>query len=447
MNEREFLKKLNSKANKDRDLTPAIVEELLSEGQALTVRGRLNILSRFLLGNWKKSVSEIIEDNFETILDRTDYSKLNVLLESLMKNWQTSEIVKQKFDAVIKRYSPVGEGEQEYNDAVMSENKRAEFYDMCRKVYTYADDLLIRHMDTIIQGGVTIEELKYLKGLSQETDEKLNTKLESQKQEVAKEMLDSKISLYGRSKEERQQLIVDYIPVITRIIEELLTDQNVRMVDIEQTGTGAYSKVYAMREKVLKIGKPRETYNIPNHPRILQPLTRTNLIDERDDNEVFACIEISERVDELSKEDLQVEKLYQLYKELREAGIIWLDARFSNVGKLRRKNIPKLNGEEMNVDPVAVGVDKEVKERILEAGDWVIIDTDFIYREGDNSIDWKMIKNSYSEGFERRWLQEKQGEVIAEYQKDEKDIAKEEYTKSYESRSWEKGKKREEEER
>lgn len=265
MKQREFLKKLNSETNKDGKSTPEIVEELLSEGQALVVKKRFKILPMFFK---KKSASQIIEDNFETILDRTDYSKLNVLLESLMKNWQTSEIVKQKFDAVIKRYSSVGEGEQEYNDVVMSENKRAEFYDMCRKVYTYADDLLIRHMDTIIQGGVTIEELKYLKGLSQETDEKLNAKLESQKQEVAREIIGSIfIALtqesekeIQRSEAEKQQLITDYLPTVMRLIEELLVDQNTRMVDIERIGRGGYSRVYQIREKVLKIGRARETY-------------------------------------------------------------------------------------------------------------------------------------------------------------------------------------------
>lgn len=311
MNEREFLKELKSEANKDRDLTPAIVEGLLSEGQALVVKKRFNILSIFFR---KKSARQIIQDNFEAILDRTAYSQLNVLLERLMKNWQTSEIVKEKFEAVMKRFNSVKEGEQNYNDAVTAGREKIKFYKMCRKTYTYAEDLFVKHIDAIIQGRVTIEELKLLRGLSEEADEKLNSKLESEKQEIAREMLDS-ISLSGRSEEERQQLIADYIPVITRMIEELLVDQNVRIIDIERTGRGGYSKVYQIGDKVLKIGKSRETYKIPNHPRILQPLTRTNLIDERNGNKPFACVEVSDRVDKLcGEEDLQLEKLYQLYK-------------------------------------------------------------------------------------------------------------------------------------
>lgn len=440
MNERKFLKKLNSKVNKDRDLTPAIVEELLSEGQALVVKKRMNILPIFFK---RKNVKQIIEDNFEVILDKTDYFQLNVLLAKLINNWQTSEIVKEKFDTVMKRFNFVKEEEQERGDAVTLGSEKVKFYEMCRKAYTYTDDLIAKHMNTIIQGGVTIEELKYLRGLSEEVDEKLNSELESHKQEVAKELLSS-ISLSGKSEDAKQQLISDYIPTVTRMIEELLVDQDTRMVDIQRTGRGTYSKVYEIGEKVLKIGKPRETYNIPNHPRILQPLTRTNLIDERDGNKIFACAEISDRVDKLSEEDMQVEKLYQVYKELRDDGIIWTDARFSNVGKLRRRNIPKLNGEEMDVDPVAVGMDKEIKGRVLEVGEWVVIDTDFIYRERDSSLIW--IENSYSAGFEKRWQQEKQGKIVAEYQKDGTARAQEECTKSYEVRSWEKDKKKKEEE-
>lgn len=436
MNERKFLKEINSKANEDRELTPKMVEELLSQGQALVVKKRFNILSLFFR---RKSVRQIIEDNFETILDGTDYFQLNKLLEILMQNSQTSEIVKERFDTVIKRFYSTQDVKPEYRDAVLLGAERVEFYRMCKKTYTYADDLIKAHMDTITQGEVTIEELQELK-LSEEANEKLNAKLETQKQEVAKEMLSS-IPLEKKSIKERQQLIGDYIPTIARIIYELQREQNARMVDIERIGRGGYSKVYQIGEKVLKIGKPRETYKIPNHPRILQPLTRTNLIDERHDNKAFGCIEISDRVDMLcnSKEQEQalegneeaVEKLYQIYKELRDDGIIWTDVRFANVGKLRKRNVPELDGEEMDVDPEAVGMDKSVKGKVLEVGEWVIIDTDYIGREEDNkSIAYS--KKSYFKEFERRWYQERQGKIGEKFKRRENDRDQEGYTRPYE---------------
>ena len=92
----------------------------------------------------------------------------------------------------------------------------------------------------------------------------------------------------------------------------------------------------------------------------------------------------------------------------------------------------------MNVDPHAVGMDKEVEEKTLQAGEWVVIDTDYIYKEGrqkESQIIWPA--NSYSLGFKRRWQQERQGKVVEEYQKAVGDKSKEERTISYESSSWE----------
>lgn len=439
MNERKFLREIKQKGNEDGEFTPSIVDELLQQGRGLQIAKKDNIFVRLLKVKTTKTTRQIIEDNIEFILERTANNQLVGLINVLMYADETADVVKEKFDVIIKRFQ---EKRTTADDIIVLNYAEHEFLEK----FKTSKSLLIDYMDVILQGEITVEDIEILKGLSAETDEKLNAKLESQKQIIARKMLEG-ISLSGRSEEERQKLIADYTPVITRMIEELLVDQNVRMIDIEQKGIGGYSKTYHIGEKVLKIGRPRETYKIPNHPRILQPLTRTNLLDERNGNKPFACIEISDRVDELSDEERHLEELYQVYKELREAGIIWTDAKYSNVGKLRSPNVPNLNGEKIDVDPVAVGMDQEAKETILQEGEWVILDTDFIYREGDSQIKKSYGDAVHSEDFERRWLQEKQGKVIVEYQKDEKGIDKEEYTKSYELRSWKKGKKREEEER
>lgn len=441
MNERELLKELNSKANRDGDFTPAIVRDLLEEARQLQVAKRENIFVRLWRRNKKvKTAKQIIEDNLEIILERTANNQLAVLLELFMHKDETLEIVKDQFDMIIQKLQ---EKQTTEDDVQVIHSTRSKFLTEFKKMKD-AEAMLVAHMDVILQGTVTLEDVKTLKGMSAQADEKLNRKLESQKQEVAREIL-SNIPLSEKSEKDRQQIISDYLPTAMRMVEELLTDQNAKMVDIERIGRGSYSKVYQIGEKVLKIGNPRETYKIPNHPRILQPLTRTNLIDEREDNKIFACVEVSNRTDKLREEDLQLERLYQLYKELRDDGIIWTDARYSNVGKLRRTNTPTLNGEKMNVDPVAVGMDKEINGTVLGIGEWVIIDTDYIYKEGDCSIEWPKDDKCYSQRFEKRWQQEKQGKIVARYQREEISRSKEDYTKSYESRSW--GKKTEGEER
>lgn len=177
------------------------------------------------------------------------------------------------------------------------------------------------------------------------------------------------------------------------------------------------------------------------------------MIDERHDNEIFGCIEISDVTDRLCENKEQelalerdaeaVEKLYQVYQELRNDGIVWTDVRFSNIGKLRKRNVPKLNGEEMDVDPEAVGMDKEANGRVLEVGEWVIIDTDYIYRQEDEkSIAYS--EHSYFREFEKRWQQEQQGKIARKYHSIEGIENKGSSTKRYETKKWEKSQEEEE---
>ena len=136
-----------------------------------------------------------------------------------------------------------------------------------------------------------------------------------------------------------------YVPAITRMIDELLASEGVRLVDIGYIDNGSSSTVYEIGEKVLKLGSPRTSYNIPNHPRILQPLIRLELFDEKCENEIFACVEITEKTQRIGEDEISSEELYQIYKELRDSGIIWTDIREANIGRLLRKNVPNLNGE------------------------------------------------------------------------------------------------------
>ena len=111
--------------------------------------------------------------------------------------------------------------------------------------------------------------------------------------------------------------------------------------------------------------------------------------------------------------------------------------RFANVGKLRKRNIPKLDGEEMDVDPEAVGMDKSVKGKVLEVGEWVIIDTDYICKEEDYSKSITYSINSYFKEFERRWQQERQGKIAEKYHSIERLQNQNSSTKRYETRKWE----------
>ena len=184
----------------------------------------------------------------------------------------------------------------------------------------------------------------------------------------------------------KEKAAKDYSQTLAIIIEELLKSENKSFTDIEFVGSGTYSNAYKIGTKILKIGTVRENYNMPNHRRILQPLTRINFTE--DGQEIF-CIEINDEVDtEIKEEEKRPETLYAIYKELRKDGIIWTDIGWENIGKLKRKNKPTLNGIEIDVAHNSVGFDKEIVEGILEEGELVIIDTDFLYKEGQENIFW-----------------------------------------------------------
>ena len=197
------------------------------------------------------------------------------------------------------------------------------------------------------------------------------------------------------------------------MLDELLHSENCRYSDINSVTSGGYSQVYKIGNKILKVGKPRASYSIPNHRRLLQPLIRTNLIDEENNNIPIACIEIQDGVD--LSETISKEELYYIYKELREDGIIWSDAKIGNIGKLRRDNVPTLEGERMDVAPNSVGFINEKNDSELSTGDWVIIDSDFVYREDDPNLDWAV--NSYSQEFERKYQSEKAKAISEEFMK------------------------------
>ena len=136
-------------------------------------------------------------------------------------------------------------------------------------------------------------------------------------------------------------------------------------------------------------------------------MLRTRLIKDEENNISIGCIEVVERVAILAQREHSKEKLYALYKELRDDGIVWTDARFANVGKLLKENTPMLSGKNMEVAPNSVGFDRKLskEENFLKIGDWVIIDTDFLYKKEEKNKGWSEI--SYSEEFERRYLKEK----------------------------------------
>lgn len=192
---------------------------------------------------------------------------------------------------------------------------------------------------------------------------------------------------------------------LTMIVDEVAQNENVDISDLEYKGKGTFSEVYKLGNKVIKFGKNRLTNQIPYHKRILQPLIRRRVL--RGFGDLY--IEISEYIQ--PDNTITDEDAYLIYKELREDGIIWLDAKRENLGRLEKDNVVHFN-EPLYVKNETVGYIPETikQDNPLKNGDLVIIDTDFLFREQDFNerlLDSHINTNFY-QTFEQRYQKEKQ---------------------------------------
>lgn len=72
-----------------------------------------------------------------------------------------------------------------------------------------------------------------------------------------------------------------------------------------------------------------------------------------------------------SEKEQDDEKLYQIYKELRDSGIVWIDAKWENVGKLLDDNVTKWRGQVIDVAPNSVGFSKSYEGEPLKEEIWL----------------------------------------------------------------------------
>ena len=374
MNEREFLRKIKSKDNIVGENTTMTVIDFLNQNKMSIPTLLKRAYNKIFGSNSKvKTPEQIVSENFETIIstfrDSPDDEELDI------------DKVLVFCDALMEREDIKGVGR----------------------------DIVIENIDKIypmIQDGRGLFCLvQFEKKLGREINDEKNRLLQEKKLEIARYIIETGPTRLSQEDKEF------YSKTLSIMIDELLESENCRYADINFLKKGGYSQACQIGDKVLKIGKPRQSYKIPNHRRLLQPLTRTNLLDKQDNPK--ACVEIQETVS--LEEKISVQELYSIYKELRDDGIIWTDVNESNVGKLKGENVPKLNGERMDVAPNSVGFSDGKKGSDLTSGDWVIIDSDFVYREDDPDLEWSV--SSRSAEFERKYQSEKAKKISEEYMK------------------------------
>ena len=388
MTEKEFIKSIKSKANKDGTFTYVTIVNLFDEYNSSSLN---KMFSKINIPN--KTPEKILENNFELIFENLNNEYINAAVSFLLE--KAKPVLEENILIALKKIA--------YSNC-MHKN----ILEGLEK-----NGLLEKNIDYILEKNPNIQNLyelsQILKGKNEDNDKKINEKIKQNKVEFAKVMLKNRLKLNKK----RNGIYVDeediekFSETLAIIIDEVLESEKLDYIDIIKISSGGYSDVYKIGDKILKVSENRETHNIPNHRRILQPILRTRLIKDEKNDISIGCLEVVDRVATIPQREYKKEMLYSLYKELRDDGIVWTDARFANVGKLLKENTPTLGGQKMKVAPNSVGFDRSLtkKENSLKVGDWVILDTDFLYRKESQEKGWSEI--SYSEDFERKYLKEK----------------------------------------
>lgn len=194
---------------------------------------------------------------------------------------------------------------------------------------------------------------------------------------------------------DRQRALIFQI-IIDELLEQSGEDASIN--DIKQQGQGSFSTAYRVGNYILKFGDIRNNITIPNHRRILQSILKTEVKEHyftsKMTNINASCIEVQNLVEkdwckDMSHEEIN-EILFQIYSDLRDEGLLWLDIKPSNVGRLLKPNTSNvlfvdIDGKTKQIIPHedGNGLIGKVNGKPLKAGDYVIIDNDFIITEDE----------------------------------------------------------------
>lgn len=364
--EEDFLNKMNSAENNDGMSSSLYIDELIFGENNEKVNGK------------EESGALIIQHNFDEIINKVNDRILADLAIDFLNIPELDKVLTKKFAEISRRTINI------------TPKTFREFYQSFINKSFGHKEYIVKNIEKLTKElgyEFLFDATQLIKGQNQEFDKKLNDMLEKNLLEISKVLLRKKVYMndfQNENKDLQDETIKEYAETLKIMIEELLKSEKKKPIDIDILGNGAYSNVYKIGEKVIKIGMPKEKYNIPNHRRILQPLIRTNFI--KNGKNIF-CIEVEDEVDtEFTESEKTDEMLYKIYKELREAGLIFTDISWENIGKLKKDNKPSLGSKEMYVSPNSVGFDKELTEEPLKKGSIVILDKDYIYKEDDDDI-------------------------------------------------------------
>lgn len=203
--------------------------------------------------------------------------------------------------------------------------------------------------------------------------------------------------------EKRYDLEEDDINKVKNIIDSISKKEKLSILDINKIGYGSYSNIYKIGNKVIKIGYKRNIDKIVDNNRILLPDEFINIKDN--------IIEITDYIDD--KSDFTKDEIYEVYKDLREQGIIWMDPSKDNLKRIDNINIEIQKEKSKNRNKYPFIKNKRIINRPLKSNDLVIIDLDHLVEENNKGRIYVISEYlredilSDREKYEKRYLLEK----------------------------------------
>ena len=374
MNKKRFKRELSNLC-KNRAVTPYYIEQFFR-----TKKSFFN----------DEKVEVLIKDNYEQMLKGTPKGNMNISINALYAHPEMREFMER--DESIKLVLDTA-AYYDFRDIVFDSDISARAQKFINDNFDYfASNAELKKMVSIFE---------YV-DLTEENKDKMHEYFKGHKEGFLKEILTTTLSIRGNLEERESDAL---LKIVTGVVDKAMEHEKCKIMDVKTLLSGSYSSVIRVGDTIVKVGTPRKTFDMPNDERILQPHLRRDLQKELG---IAAVIEVADRVDTDFK--ITEEEMYEVYRDMRERGVVCGDFKYGNIGKLLRDNPPRNNERH--------GLHGNVT-KTLKAGEYVVIDTDFFYKENDPKTE---LSSDLSIQFEKRYRREKGLDIEA---KKETEVKKE----------------------
>jgi len=297
----------------------------------------------------RKLVTEVIQENFSLIISKCDSLTLPSLIENLASYDDMNSFIMENTDVLLSQLG----------NHFFSLPERFQRRD-------YINNQFLEVVDTFSKSSLyALASFQDFIDCNHKKD--LNQFLEMNKEEYIFYLLGRQLG-FVYTKERLEPLF----SVLVGLVDEILVEEGLSYSDIILFPQGSYSDVIGIGSKVIKVGGKRFNYHIPNSPYLLQPLIRVNL---EDISLTRGTLEVEEKT--LVSSDISTSEVYSIYEKLRSQGILWLDAKPSNIGRLLKDNVCHYS-KALSLDMKNRGFDNNI-DTVLSSGNYVIVDLDHLY--------------------------------------------------------------------